>query len=225
MCRHTQKGDIEMMKTIVVVGAGKGLGNHVARLFGQKGFRVILMARNENALEEYREDFFADCIETYTYPVDAADPETLTEAFDRIKQEFGIPDVLFYNVGITELDEPGKMDSKRLMQRYQIDVASAYHCVQQVVSDEFARKNGAILITGGGLALYPMAEYTPLSMDKAALRTMTSILHQQLEPKGIFVGTLLIKGAISIDPKYNPQILAGIYWKMYTERREYEIIY
>ena len=117
------------------------------------------------------------------------------------------------------------MDSKRLMQRYQIDVASAYHCVQQVVSDEFARKNGAILITGGGLALYPMAEYTPLSMDKAALRTMTSILHQQLEPKGIFVGTLLIKGAISIDPKYNPQILAGIYWKMYTERREYEIIY
>lgn len=214
-----------MTKTIVVVGAGKGLGNHVAKLFGQKGFRVILMARNENALEEYREDFFADGIETHVYPVDAAKPETLTEAFGRVKQEFGIPDVLFYNVGITEADEPGKTDSKRLMQRYQIDVASAYHCVQQVVSDEFARKNGAILITGGGLALYPMAEYTPLSMDKAALRAMTSILHQQLEPRGIFVGTLLIKGAISIDLKYDPQILAEIYWKMYTERQEYEIIY
>lgn len=42
-----------MTKTIVVVGAGKGLGNHVAKLFGQKGLRVIWTARNENALEEY----------------------------------------------------------------------------------------------------------------------------------------------------------------------------
>ena len=31
-------------KTIVVVGAGQGLGNHVAKRFGKEGFRVVLMA-------------------------------------------------------------------------------------------------------------------------------------------------------------------------------------
>ena len=30
-------------KTIVVVGAGQGLGNHVAKRFGKEGFRVVLM--------------------------------------------------------------------------------------------------------------------------------------------------------------------------------------
>lgn len=34
-------------KTIVVIGAGQGLGNHVAKRFGKEGFRVILMARHE----------------------------------------------------------------------------------------------------------------------------------------------------------------------------------
>ena len=32
-------------KTIVVVGAGQGLGNHVAMRFGKEGFRVVLMTR------------------------------------------------------------------------------------------------------------------------------------------------------------------------------------
>ena len=29
-------------KTIVVVGAGQGMGNHVAKRFGKEGFRVVL---------------------------------------------------------------------------------------------------------------------------------------------------------------------------------------
>lgn len=37
-------------KTIVVVGAGAGLGNHIAEEFGRNGFRVILMARREEKL-------------------------------------------------------------------------------------------------------------------------------------------------------------------------------
>ena len=38
-------------KTIVVVGAGQGLGNHVAKRFGKEGFRVVLMARNGESLK------------------------------------------------------------------------------------------------------------------------------------------------------------------------------
>ena len=39
-------------KTIVVVGAGSGLGNHIADEFGGNGFKVILMARREEKLQE-----------------------------------------------------------------------------------------------------------------------------------------------------------------------------
>ena len=41
-------------KTIVVVGAGKGLGNAVARLFGENDFRVILISRNLDRLNGIR---------------------------------------------------------------------------------------------------------------------------------------------------------------------------
>lgn len=49
-------------KTIVVVGAGQGLGNHVAKKFGREGFRVVLMARNGESLITYQREFAAKAL-------------------------------------------------------------------------------------------------------------------------------------------------------------------
>lgn len=212
-------------KTIVVVGAGMGLGNHVAKRFGREGFRVVLMARNILALKDYEQEFTADGVETYTFAVDAAQPETLTEAFEKVKQQWGMPDVLLYNVGITVPDEPGQMDSCELLRRYQVDVASAYHCIGQVANGTFGQKHGTIILTGGGLALYPSASYLPLSLDKAALRAMAYALHEELKSQGIFVGTVTVCGAIGGDGFFAPSRIAESYWKMYNERSECEIVY
>ncbi len=212
-------------KIIVIVGAGKGLGNHIAKKFGTEGFAVVLMARNENSLSEYKKELTDMGIETYTHAADAAKPETLATAFDWVKTGLGTPDVMVYNVGITSADEPGKTDSAELMRHYQTDVASAYHCVKHVTTEEFARKNGAILLTGGGLALFPMALYTPLSMDKAALRAMAYLLHDELKPKGIFVGTVTICGTIGGDGYFSPARIADAYWKMNAERDGCEVLY
>ncbi len=212
-------------KTIVVVGAGQGLGNHVAKRFGNEGFRVVLMARNGQSLETYREEFTGKGIETHVFVVDAERPETLTGALAQAKQQFGTPDIFVYNVGITTPDTPGKMDGAELMRHYQVDVASAYHCVQQVADEEFGKKNGVILLTGGGLALCPSAAYLPLSLDKAALRAMTYALHEELKPKGIFVGTVTVCGLIGGDEFFAPSRIAETYWKMYCERKECETVY
>lgn len=212
-------------KTIVVVGAGQGLGNHVAKRFGKEGFRVVLMARNEKSLESYRQDFMEEGIETYVYVADAEQPDTLTAAFKQEKLQFGAPDVLVYNVGITTPDEPEKIDGEELMRHYRVDVASAYHCIRCVADGEFAAKNGAIILTGGGLALHPSVAYLPLSLDKAALRAMTYALHEDLAPKGIFIGTVTVCGVIGGDDFFAPSRIAESYWKMYNERGECEVIY
>ena len=44
-------------KTIVVVGAGQGLGNHIAERFAKEDFRVVLVARRKEALDEYQKEF------------------------------------------------------------------------------------------------------------------------------------------------------------------------
>ena len=213
-----------MKKTIVIVGAGKGLGNAIARKFGQNDFRIILMARNEASLKEYKEEFSNEGIEVYTHAADAANPASLTSAFDNVKAKFGTPDVLVYNIEITGIDQHGTINSEKLMQHFQVDVASAYHSAQQVVSDEFGKKNGVILFTGGGLAICPHPLYTPLSIDKAALRAMAFLLHDELKPKGIFVGTVTIAGAIAPDTSLAPEHIAEKYWDMYNDRQEREVV-
>lgn len=135
--------------------------------------------------------------------------------------------MLFYNVGITgadaELTEAKDVDL--LMKRYQVDVAGAYHAIQQVLGEEFSKKAGAILVTGGGLSLYPMDEYLPLSMDKAALRAMCIALHNKLKEQNVYVGTLTVTGVIAPGQKCDPTLLAEDFWKLYMERKECEMVH
>lgn len=216
-----------MKKTIFVLGAGKGCGNRVAEKFGKNDFSVVLMSRNEEHLSDYEKEFTEKGIEVYTKTVDASKPYSVTKAFDELKAKFGTPDVLFYNVGITGLDTEIKeeKDVNLLMNRYMVDVAGAYHAIQQVLGEEFSNKNGTILVTGGGLAMYPMYDYLPLSMDKAALRAMCLALHEELKKQNVFVGTVIVTGVIAPGEACDPALLAEDFWKLYTERKECEIVH
>ena len=92
-------------------------------------------------------------------------------------------------------------------------------------TEEFAKKNGAILITGGGLGIYPFAGYLPLSMDKAALRAMVQALSPVLAEKGIYIGTVQVTNTIGSNEKYAPKTIAEEFWKLYTDRDKFEIVY
>lgn len=215
-----------MKKTVIVVGAGKGLGNSIARKFGTNDFRVVLMARSKEKLREYAKDMIKKGIEAHTVYADASQPETLTKAITFVKDKFGMPDVLVYNVGVTSSDaEAGPIDSEILMRRYQVDVASAYHCAKLLDSEEFAAKHGAILMTGGGLALHPDAVFTPLSMDKAALRAMAYLLHDDMKQRGIFAGIVTVCGGIKPGTHFAPDLIAEEYWNLYCNRDECEVMY
>lgn len=214
-----------MKKTIFVVGAGKGMGNGVAEKFGNNNFRVILMARNQENLKTYEEDFKAKGIEVYTQVADSSDFKSFSEVYHKLVQTHGVPDVLFYNVGCTIADEKCTITAETLVQRYAIDVAGAYNCIKLVDNEEFSRKKGAILITGGGLGMHPYAGYLPLSMDKAALRAMVLALSPVLKEKGIYIGIVEITNVVGSNDHFAPKTIAEEYWKLYTKRETNEIIY
>lgn len=214
-----------MKKTIFVVGAGKGLGNGVAEKFGGNDFRVILMARNEEHLKEYAADFSAKGIEVHTQAADVADFAAFAQTFHKMVETYGTPDVLFYNVGVTVADAEVEMTAQTLIERYMVDVVGAYNCVRLVDTEAFAQKQGAVLITGGGLALHPYAGYLPLSMDKAALRAMVQALAPVLKEKGIYIGAVQVTGTIGSDDFYAPKTIAEEFWKLYTQRETNEIVH
>lgn len=214
-----------MKKTIVVIGAGKGLGNGVAEKFGNNDFRVILMARSEEHLKEYAADFTAKGIEVYTQAADVANFDVFADTFREVVKTYGTPDVLFYNVGITVADEEVEISAQTLLDRYVADVVGAYNCIRLMDTEEFAEKKGAVLVTGGGLALQPYAGYLPLSMDKAALRAMVQALSPVLKEKGIYLGTVQVTGTIGSNDFYAPKAIAEEFWKLYTEQETFEIVH
>lgn len=215
-----------MKRTVIVIGAGKGLGNAIAREFAMHDFRIVLIARNKEHLEQYKKEFELEGIETYIKVADASIPETLTKAISEIQNELGTPDCLVYNVGITEPDGDRELTNELLMKRYQVDCASAWHCTNLVSTKEFGSKNGCVIFTGGGFAktFKPFPGIRVLSVDKAALNAMNIVLHDMLAPKGIFVGSVIVKGVISPDTEHNAFNIAKAYWKMFEERGDYEVV-
>lgn len=214
------------MKTILVIGAGSGLGNAVARQFGQHGFKVALMARNLQSLEKYKAEFNEKGIETVVQTVDVTKLDEVKSAYQSIRDKIGTPDVLFYNVGITIPDETTSIDAQSLIKRYQADVVGAYAFIQLVMSDQkFVQNQGTILLTGGGLAMNPSSKFLPLSMDKAALRAMAIALHSEYQNKGVDVGIVNICGAIGKSKKYMPENIAQKYWQLYQDKNKVEITF
>ena len=212
------------MKTIVVVGAGQGLGNHVAERFAKEDFRVVLLARRSDALAEYQKEFDAKGFEVSTVACDVSEAESVKTAFAKIHEEVGTPDVLVYNVGITTPDNQ-PLDEEEVLRHFKADVLGAFSCIKAVVTDEFAEKQGTILLTGGVAAVSPFPGYTCLAIDKAALRGLTLAMHNELSPRGIFVGTVMVCGIVGGSEHFAPSNIAEKYWQMYQERKVWEVRY
>ena len=66
---------------------------------------------------------------------------------------------------------------------------------------------------------------TGLSMDKGALRGLALSMHNELSPKGIFVGTVMVCGVIGGSEHFAPANIAEKFWRMYKERGEWEVRY
>lgn len=209
-----------MNKIAVIIGVGPGLGLGLAKKFKNEGLSVILVARNEESLKEITGQLGEN---VYYKVADASDTQNLKEAIEEIKNEYGTPDVVIYNVGITTPDE--KLTAETLVDHFKADVVGAYTTAVTFADRKFAEKSGVIIFTGGGLAMYPSDGFIPLSINKAALRTLTYILHNKYKELGIFVGIVEVCGSINASPYFSADNIAETYWRMYLNRDKCEYAY
>ena len=211
-------------KLAVIVGAGPGLGVNVARTFGEHGFHVVLVARDGAKLEALQGGLRGSGLESSIQTADASDAASLSEAFAAIKREHGPTDVLVYNAALLVGGLPTSLDNETFMRHYQVDVASALHCANLVLPDMLGRGDGAILFTGGGFALHPVAEYACISIDKAALRALAFALSGEVRERGVYVGTVTVMGNIAPGTRYDPSLIAQKYWELYERRDAVECV-
>lgn len=87
-----------MSKTIVITGAGSGIGRATALAFAARGDRVVLAGRRAEALAETRA-LLADPGLGLAVPTDVTDEAAVAQLFEAAANAFGRVDVLFNNAG------------------------------------------------------------------------------------------------------------------------------
>lgn len=215
------------MKTIVVVGAGKGMGNHIAEEFAQNDFRVVLMARRAEALDEYVKEFEDKGFEAYGQVADVSDFDSLNGALDEVILKFDSIDVLVYNAADMEAKNASELTGDEMVSHFTTDVVGAQISASRVIPVMRKQGEGAILFTGGLFGVFPNAyhEFACMSMDKAALRQLAQMLNAELSEDGVFVGIVNIMGVVGSDDVHQPEKIAEKYWELYSKQDEFEICY
>ncbi|WP_141504952.1 SDR family NAD(P)-dependent oxidoreductase [Paenibacillus luteus] len=210
---------------LVIVGAGPGVSSAVAKRFGNEDFRVVLLARRAEALKGYTKELNELGIEAHSLTADASDPASLATAFETINKQYGAPDVLVYNAAVISRFKPTELTEKQLLEEFKVNVVGALTSAKQVIPDMIARRQGTILFTGGGLSLYPSVTSASLSIGKAGIRSLSFTLADELEPHGIYVGTVTIGGYVQKGSFFDPDAIAEQYWVLHTNRNEKEYLY
>jgi len=159
------------MKTILIIGAGTGLSLGVARKFGKQGFIVGLISRSESNLEKLNDILKSENIQSYYAPADVRNTESLKEAISKLRNNVGSIDVLFYNVADVKAKDILEETSASLIDDFSRNVAAALDAYLLVQKD-LKENQGAVLISGGGFALFPSADYGSLSIGKAGIRSL-----------------------------------------------------
>ena len=216
-----------MKKLAVIIGAGRGMGNHIAARFAKENFRVVLVARRQSALDEYASELTAQGYEVIGKAADVSDTASLTKVFADVHEQFGAVDVLIYNAAFMAGGRASELSAAEAVEHFKVDVAGAVHCVEQVLPKQIERGAGAIIFTGGLFGVHPNAnaDYACMSMDKAALRALAQMLNAELKGKGIFAGVVQIMGVVGSNEHFAPKNIAEAYWKLYVERKSFEFIF
>lgn len=211
-------------KVLLIVGAGQRLGSSVAIQFLKNGFSVVLISRNESNLHLLKQSLAGDDDYVFTYKANVAIKTELKSILESILEKFQRIDVLFFNAAHITKKSILRETEVSLINDFTINVIGLFTAVQ-TLKENLIKSKGVILVSGGGVALYPFPEYSSYSISSSALRSMVLCFNSSLHENGVYAGILLINGAIDKNNQtYNPQNIANIFWQLYVERNRAEMI-
>lgn len=95
-----------MKKTVLITGATSGIGLGCARKFADNGDRLILTGRNEQKLNEIKQELEAKGTEVLTLAFDVRDRAAATAAIGQLPEAWQAIDVLVNNAGLALGLEP-----------------------------------------------------------------------------------------------------------------------
>lgn len=222
-----------MSGTVIVCGYGPGISDAVATKFGKEGFSVAIVARNKDNLTAGVERLKSRGVNATAFPADLSKIDDVKRVVADIRSKLGQIKVLVWNPISFAAGDFTTVDLKELQAVIDIGIMGFLAGVQAVLPDLKAVKDGAVLLTGGGIGLdspqhRSMAvgyNLMGLALVKAAQNRIVHYLEEKLRADGVFVGEVMVKDTVKGTPMFDQgqatlesSAVADLFWKIYKDR-------
>ncbi len=205
---------------IVIIGASRGIGIHIARILTLQGHNLFCISRNKKALEELKDESSrrspGSGINILSLDITQAvnDPNILPA---RIKEVFPRVDVLLNNAGLLINKSFLEFTTEEIVRIFNVNFFSAASVINQLLPLMGGDKISHIVNIGSmggfqGSAKFPGLSY--YSASKAALSCLSECLAEELKDSNIRVNCLAL-GAAQTEmleeafPGYKAPLTAG----------------
>lgn len=176
------------MKTILITGAGTGIGAATARMLAKRSDLKLVLAGRRLAKVQEVKDSLENAEQHAAVSMDVSSPESIRQGL----QEAGVSSLygLFANAGIGGENTYGEQD--RWGQIIDVNLSGTYYTVMECLpllrrhDSEFTN----VLITSSCLARFGVPNYTAYCASKSGLTGLTRALAVELAPDRILVNAL-----------------------------------
>nr|WP_111297765.1 SDR family oxidoreductase [Paracoccus saliphilus] len=216
-----------MTGSIIITGAGSGIGQACARHFLAQGWSVGLIGRNAAALEDSAQNHDRALI----LPCDVTDDHAVDAAFAQAVTQWGRLDVLFNNAGrAAPIADPDRLPAQVFRDVIAVNVTGMFLCARAAFAAMRTQspQGGRIINNGSVSAHVPRPGSVAYTTSKHAVTGLTRSL--SLDGRGLNIacgqidignaGTELLRQASAGNPDAEPMIdvqtVAEAVWQMAT---------
>lgn len=165
----------------LITGASRGIGAATAKAYAREGAHLILIARNEGALEEIDDEVTALGGNATLVPMDLAAENSIEDLGRQIFERWGKLDILVGNAAMLgELTPVGHIDPKKWQEALAVNLTANWRLLRSM--DPLLQKSDAgraiFLTTGATRSLPPY--WGTYSATKAALEALVGTYAQEI---------------------------------------------
>jgi NAD(P)-dependent dehydrogenase (short-subunit alcohol dehydrogenase family) len=204
---------------MVVTGASSGLGRAIARLAGERGAKVVVTARNAEALDACVAEIERAGSEALAVPGDVADRDQVDRVVAAAVERFGRIDTYVANAIVTVYAEAERLEPEELRRVWEVNFFGVVHGYWAALP-HLRESKGTFLHVSSALAYRGIPLQAAYCSTKAGLRAFLESARVEEQKAGTGVAiSLVLPGAINTPQfdrdrqkiGYQPQPVPPIY--------------
>jgi 3-oxoacyl-[acyl-carrier protein] reductase len=186
-------------QTIVVTGAGRGIGRAIAGQLAQHGADIALFDLNAQDLEQTRSLCASHSVRARAYRVNVADESEVSAAMTRVVLDFGRLDGLVNNAGIVRDALLVKVKDGAVVARMTLDqwnavinvnLSGVFLCAREAAAQMIELGNGGVIVNISSISRSGNAGQSNYSAAKAGVESMGVVWAKELARYGIRVASI-----------------------------------